>query len=83
MFKVVEITEDDDWRLGIGSELGINQLGDVVGLLGIGLAPFLGPAVPTLMQAAAWLSLLPATVALASLVLGLRATKREGASNNV
>ena len=58
------------WAIGVG--------GMMIALLGIGLAPFLAPAVPAMMQAAAWLSLIPATVALASLGLGLRATVRGG-----
>ena len=60
------------WAIGVG--------GMMIALLGIGLAPFLAPAVPAMMQAAAWLSLIPATVALASLGLGLRATV-EGETN--
>ncbi len=52
------------WAIGVG--------GMLIALLGIGLAPFFGSAVPTLMKAAAWMSLIPATAATVSLVLGIR-----------
>jgi len=58
------------WAIGVG--------GMLIALLGIGLAPLLGPAVPTLMQAAAWMSLIPATAALVSLASGFRSGGQAG-----